>query len=292
MATAGWKKPEIGDAEALVEFLAREEYRCVSLSERLARGFSLGGARDRPGFAASFREPFKAPVGFWLHHDEVSIDGAALLCPKGSAWCLLPRNGRGIADLAAVFDPGGRLSSLSGPGEDVGPLSATIGRVPRIARRYALMRSCGEIAPLAAPEGVGIRRASMRDIPSLCSLHGAYEKEEMPEAPRSCLPSLLERMVGMLRRQVVVIASLDGLPVGKANTNARGLSTDQLGGIYVRPEARNRGIGAFMTGSLAAMLRHENRSVCLYVRPENGEAERMYGKLGFDEAGSYAAFHF
>ena len=292
MATVGWKKPEAGDEETLAEFLIREEYRCVTISERLRRGFSSGGAEDRLDFRARFSASFKAPKGFWLHYGETSVDGAALLCPNGSAWCILPRNGKGIADLASVFDPARRLSSLSGPGEDVGLLGAAMGLSPQTARLYSLMRAGEEIAPLAQPEGVDIRRASMRDIPSLCSLHGAYEEEEMPEAPRSCLPSLLERMAGMLRRQVVLIASLDGLPVGKANTNARGLSTDQLGGIYVRPEARGRGIGAFVTGSLAAMLRRENRKVCLYVRPENEEAGRMYKKLGFAEAGSYAAFHF
>jgi len=154
------------------------------------------------------------------------------------------------------------------------------------------MHANADILPRFQSPGMEIRRASMKDIVTLCSLHGAYEEEEMPKAPWFRLPSLPERMVGMLKRQIVVIASVDGRPVGKANTNARGLRTDQLGGIYVRPEARNKGIGTLMVSGLSSMLRNENRDVCLYVRPENGAARRIYGKLGFADAGSYAAFHF
>jgi predicted GNAT family acetyltransferase len=71
-----------------------------------------------------------------------------------------------------------------------------------------------------------------------------------------------------------------------------GLRTDQLGGIYVKPDERKKGIGTFMVGNLVTMLRNGNRDVCLYVRLDNGAARRIYGKLGFVDAGSYAALHF
>ncbi|HWP68974.1 MAG TPA: GNAT family N-acetyltransferase [Rectinemataceae bacterium] len=286
-----WKKPDLGDMTSLADFLAREEYRCVTLSEHMTRRFSLGGATARAKFGGS---------GLcWLHHGEaqegsaeITVDGAVFVDSNAASWCLLPREGGEIADLARRFVASSRLASLSGPGEDVTRLCALFGRPPLAERHYDLMKAKAGIPTPSKSAGVEIRRASMRDIAALCSLHGAYEEEELPKALRFRLPSLPERMVGLLRRQVVVLAFMDGRAVGKANTNARGLRTDQLGGIYVRPEARNKGVGTLMVSGLSAILRDESRGICLYVRPDNRSAKRMYAKLGFVDAGSYAAYHF
>jgi hypothetical protein len=217
----GWKRSEQGDMAQLAEFLEREEYRCVTLSEHLLQLFSFRGT--------TCRMRSKSTQECWIHYGEtedgkgeITINGIAVMNSNGAAWCLLPREGDETADLAGKFDVTGRLASLSGPEEDAERLRASIARIPLSVGHYSLMRSTIGTQAQFQPAGIRIRRASMRDIVAVCSLHAAYEEEELPKAPRHLMPSLPERMAGLLKRQVVVLAFLEGRLAGKANTNARG----------------------------------------------------------------------
>ncbi|HWR12867.1 MAG TPA: GNAT family N-acetyltransferase [Rectinemataceae bacterium] len=184
-------------------------------------------------------------------------------------------------------------------GESVGETTGQL--VGETAVEPAGRRSQNAFAGTAAGRGtkilfregdIEIRRASALEFPSLCALHEAYEDEEMEGRQRFFSTLLPERVFTMLRRQIAVVAFWKGRGVGKANTNARGIHTDQLGGIYVSREFRNRGIGGIMVGSLCALLESRGRETCLYVKPDNEPALALYAALGFAEAGAYAAYVF
>lgn len=274
---------------------------------------------DGHSAAASAGDEAGAPAGYVAGASvgDGAVDGAALLRHDGSGWCILPRDGSGLKEFTELARGTGGLFSLTGPGEDLERIAAALSLTPSDTRRYILMRfppvgaarsgadaasSIGSaISGSSAARGtrilskrgsIEIRRASVLDFPALCSLHDAYENEEISTRHRLFSTALPERIMSMLKKQIVVLAFSEGKAIGKANTNARGILTDQLGGIYVSPDARRRGVGAAMVGSLVALLRGQGRGVCLYLRPDNDPARRLYEKLGFFEAGSYASFCF
>lgn len=308
-ARAGWIRPTPEYSLPLFEFLKAREYRCVALSERLKRWADLDASRIR----------FRALEGNkpWIHRggvlpsvacperDPETIDGAALLQPDGRGLCILPETEDGLRGFVALAGASRPLSSLIGPAEALDKVAMMLEVKPLEAKKYLLMLLQTSESPGSPPERGGfganpsalkgkleIRRATIRDFARLCSMHEAYEREEMGSREPLFAASLPERILGILRKQIAVVAMLDGTIVGKANTNARGVGVDQLGGVYVSPEARRGGIGSMMVESLVSYLSSLGRGVCLYVRPENEAARRLYIKLGFVGAGSYAAYRF
>lgn len=120
------------------------------------------------------------------------------------------------------------------------------------------------------------------DIDALYPLQEAYEREEV--LPQGAVFNSAACRLGLerlLQDQVVYGAELDGRVVAKANTNARAFTRAQLGGIYVLPAYRRRGIAARLTAHLACRLQEEGLTVGLFVKTRNAAALRAYDKIGF-----------
>ena len=293
----------------LSTFLIEEEYRCIALSERLRSWLERGGISGR----------FRGLDGSkpWIHCGEIPsaaaivsegsgfVDGVALLRPDGTGFCILPESAEGVRGFASIVRAAGTLSSLTGMGEDLERIAVALGVSPLEARSYLLMRfnanasrglpffGLSQGANLSpGNQEIEVRRATVRDFSSLCSLHEAYEREEIGSRQLLFAASLPERIMRILGKQIAVVATIKGKIVGKANTNARGLRSDQIGGVYVIPELRRRGVGALMVGSLTSLLAASGRGICLYVRPENEGACRLYAALGFIQAGTYGSCSF
>lgn len=142
-------------------------------------------------------------------------------------------------------------------------------------------------APRRLP-GLVLRRPNEADIDALFPLQAAYEQEEIlpPNAafnPASCRLAL-ERII---RREYTIAACLKGRIVGKANTNAESFTRYQIGGVYVHPDFRGRGIAAVMTAALVEELIARGKGVSLFVKKQNAPARAVYHRIGFMNAGDY-----
>ncbi len=213
-----------------------------------------------------------------------SSSAAALAFRSGGILHLL-LNGRALPAAAADRS----VRSLQGLAADVESAEAVMaargfGSPERID--YRLMSLSGPPSAEAlegGPEGLVIRPYGPGDgAQELYPLQEAYEREEVlpPGAVfngAACRLGL-ERL---LREQTVYGAELDGRVVAKANTNARAFTRAQLGGIYVLPEYRRRGIAARLTARLSRDLQNEGWTVGLFVKTRNAAALRAYEKIGF-----------
>ncbi len=113
--------------------------------------------------------------------------------------------------------------------------------------------------------------------------------ERNPEAFQATLhdevTEPLDRIADRLRRAAVFGAFVDGRLVGTAGFFAhQGEKVRHKGvlwGMYVRPEARGRGIGAALVEHVIAHARTEVEILALSVVTENAAARRIYERLGF-----------
>jgi ribosomal protein S18 acetylase RimI-like enzyme len=156
---------------------------------------------------------------------------------------------------------------------------------------YDLMRMKGPPNPEAlgaGPAGLRIRRPRPSDMDALYLLQAGYEQEEVlpqgaPFNPAYCRMTL----ENLAAREQLLAAELDGRLVGKINTSARAFSRCQIGGVYVHPDYRGRGIALSMTAAFAGFLDGACRELTLFVKKRNAAARAVYRKTGFAFAGDY-----
>jgi ribosomal protein S18 acetylase RimI-like enzyme len=140
----------------------------------------------------------------------------------------------------------------------------------------------------AGPPGLVLRKPEYTDMDSLFLLQSAYEQEEvLPQGavfnPASCRLSLEHT----LAREQMLAAELGGRLVGKINTNALSFSRYQIGGVYVLPGYRGRGIALRMIGVFTDALISQGKGVTLFVKKQNPEAQAVYRRAGFTWQADY-----
>jgi len=136
--------------------------------------------------------------------------------------------------------------------------------------------------------GLIIRKPQSSDIDALAALQAAYEQEEV-------IPSAAEFNAAVSRlnterifsKEQMLVAELNGRLIGKINTNAAAFSRYQVGGVYVAPDYRGRGIARRMAGEFISGLVAQGRGISLFVKKSNPCARRVYQRIGFEIAGDY-----
>jgi GNAT superfamily N-acetyltransferase len=136
--------------------------------------------------------------------------------------------------------------------------------------------------------GLVIRRPKVADIDDLFPLQQDYEVQEViPRGgvfnPAACRRSL-ELLVG---EGMMLIAELEGHIAGKININAQSFTRFQIGGVYVLPELRNRGIARAMTAALIRKYGPLKQKFSLFVKKTNAPARRVYHNIGFAKIADY-----
>jgi ribosomal protein S18 acetylase RimI-like enzyme len=184
-----------------------------------------------------------------------------------------------------------RVHSVMGMKASVLAVETELRKRPFASIDYHMMvMDLGPWRPQAGqgPRALTVRKAFPEDTDALFALQRAYELEEVYLDPRQFddrrCRSLLRRG---LREELVYMAELGGVPVAKAGTNARGFTTDQIGGVFTRPDLRHRGAARAVMTALLEHVRRDRRQACLFVKKDNAPAIRLYLGLGFDVRGEY-----
>jgi GNAT superfamily N-acetyltransferase len=275
-----WRQAQHGDLAGLLALGCSAEWRSVPFTARLRRD---NASWLPPRWESSVLVHRPAPGA--------AADAALLLTATGLLLPVLGTSGPG--DRAPPPFPAWprlrrALHSVMGPLPELFWAEAGIARWPRHTIDYHLMvlsRERFRAAPALtkpAPHGLRLRPASSKDAAALYPLQRDYELEEVLIAPGHFYPkACLANLRGQLRRQIVVVAELEGRAVAKAGTNARGFSVDQIGGVFTVEGERNRGIGHAAMRALLERIFREKESACLFVKKSNQPAIALYRRLGF-----------
>jgi predicted GNAT family acetyltransferase len=268
-----WEKARRQDLQELLAVLLEQEWRAVPLTARLLR-------EGRAALPLSLEATLHLYRGPRLS-GALLLTQAGLLLPVFAPGAELPRD-----PLPRQRDLWSRLYSVMGPSREVAWLEGLAPERPGASVDYHLMiLGQGELAaeqPPSGPAGLVIRRAGPEDFPALLPLQVCYELEEVVVRPdRFNEQSCRQNLKNTLRRQLVLVAEVDGRAVAKAGTNARGFRVDQIGGVYTEEALRRSGVGFRVMHVLLRQILAEKQAVSLFVKRSNQAALALYRKLGF-----------
>jgi ribosomal protein S18 acetylase RimI-like enzyme len=138
------------------------------------------------------------------------------------------------------------------------------------------------------PAGLVFRRPGVVDTDALFELQAAYEKEEILPQGSSFNPAACRlNLQRILEEEQILAAGIDGRLVGKINTSSRSFTRRQIGGVYVHPDYRGRGIARRMAAEFIRPLITEGWGITLFVKKKNAAARAVYQNLGFRLLGDY-----
>lgn len=261
--------------EPLMRFLGPLEAGCVSFTEKLVENRRLA---------------LPSPRGYTLiarlergHR----VTGAILQSHNGLYYPVLdPAQTVVEADaVRRLARATRRIYSIMGRSGDVRALEEAFRRPPLQYLEYHLMAQTEpppEVPLPRLPREMRIREASERDARRLFDIQKKYEIEEVLLPGNTFSPTAaMQHLKQTLRDQLVLVAELEETPVGKANTNARGVFFDQIGGVFTERALRSRGIATALMLRLLERLASESKNASLFVKKDNAAALRMYRNIGF-----------
>jgi ribosomal protein S18 acetylase RimI-like enzyme len=143
------------------------------------------------------------------------------------------------------------------------------------------------------PGDTGLRAATLADLELLVPACAAAHREEIGIDPLRRDP---EGFRWRTRAQIDEGRSWiwveGGVIAFKAEASAWTPSAVQLQQVWVDPSVRNRGYAKRAMNDLCRVLLARAPSVCLFVRPENGAAIRVYEGIGMRRTISYRSLIF
>lgn len=270
-----WVTLTPGRLGELMRFLGPREAYCAAFTERM-----LAGGRT------VIPDPREHRVHVRLN-DSGKVNGAILQSISGLYYPVLGEGECRVEPAAteALRRATRRIYSIMGRLSDVRALEEILPRRPVQAVEYHLMvqdEPPPELPLPRLPASMSIHRSSITDADLLFPIQKQYEMEEVLLPGNSFNPvASLNHLREMLRTQVVVHATISGVAVAKAGTNARGLFYDQLGGVFTHRSLRSRGVGTALMLRLLGHLAAERKTATLFVKKDNAAAVRMYRNLRF-----------
>ena len=131
------------------------------------------------------------------------------------------------------------------------------------------------------PTETGLRAATLDDLDRLVPACAAAHREEIGIDPLRRDPDGFRwRTRAQIEERRSWLWLEDGVILFKAEASAWTPSAVQLQQVWVDPEVRNRGHAQRAMRHLCRVLLERVPIVCLFVRPENAAAIRVYEKIG------------
>lgn len=286
-----WSVAGPQDLDPILEFLENREHTCVPFVSHLLKD-------GKPSFPTRIK---KRIFKLESRRDRGTISGLVLQTTFGFVFPVLdtpeaeqePR----LRELSRRLRKGFfQAVTVMGRKSDVARIEKLLGRDPDTQVTYYIMARIGGPPPRSAPppSGYTFRRADSRDLDALLPLQAAYEKEEVIVDGREVNHSVVyHNMRTALEHHITYVAELnDGTPVAKASTNARGLTYDQIGGVYTVPQERNKGIGRELMRYLMEDVHAAGKNTTLFVKQHNTPALSMYQRLGFEQKNEFAISYY
>jgi ribosomal protein S18 acetylase RimI-like enzyme len=143
------------------------------------------------------------------------------------------------------------------------------------------------------PGESGLRAATLSDLDLLVRTSAAAFFEEVGIDGYARDPTLFEwRTRSQIEDGRSWLWEEGGQILFKAEASAWTESAVQLQQVWVDPVLRGRGYAKQGLGDLCRLLLESTPAVCLFVRPENEPAIRLYESLGMRRVGSYRSLIF
>jgi ribosomal protein S18 acetylase RimI-like enzyme len=229
---------------------------------------------------------------------------------------------RGLGRFSALEDGAGRLSALCHVGANVVPSGRGCAAFAEATvRGQARMiigeeRAVGELWEAAAPRlprprddrpgqpvyalrvppepgETGLRPARLADLERLVPACAAAHREEIGIDPLARDPDGFRwRTRAQIEEGRSWIWLEEGLIRFKAEASAWTPSAVQLQQVWVDPEVRGRGYARRALRDLCRFLLEQVPCVCLFVRPENTPALRLYDGIGMTRELAYRSLIF
>ncbi len=283
-----WFQAGLADKDSLIKFLKTSEYNWTNFSDYLKEIYKS-------------RKLFKVKDIIFVKKENrkaAAISGAAMCTKYG---LFLPalleaeseNDTHGINRIHKIA--GKRVYSAMGRSQSLEFFNSLYAEYCETRVDYQLLTLAKPVIKPDKPAvpGLEIEKCSIDDIGRLYPIHKAYEIEEVLLDPKKYNPSLSYYVLQKsLMHHLVFAATLQGTPIARAATNARGFHWDQLGGIYTERQYRNKGISSYLVYGLISEIQKQSRNVCLFVKEDNKAAIRVYKKLGFQEQGPFQIRYF
>jgi ribosomal protein S18 acetylase RimI-like enzyme len=145
------------------------------------------------------------------------------------------------------------------------------------------------------PEGedTGLRDARPGDLELLLPACAGTHLEELGVDPlERDAAGFRRRTLGQIHEKRSWLWVEDGTILFKAEASAWTPSAVQLQQVWVDPEVRNQGYAQRGLRHLSRLLLESTPAVCLFVRPENAAAIRVYEAVGMRRRGYYRSVLF
>jgi ribosomal protein S18 acetylase RimI-like enzyme len=146
-----------------------------------------------------------------------------------------------------------------------------------------------------APEGdpTGLRAATLEDLDLLLPACAATHEGELGIDPlRRDADGFRRRTVSQIEEGRSWLWAENGSILFKAEASAWTPSAVQLQQVWVDPDMREHGYGKRGLRDLCRLLLERTPAVCLFVRPENEAAIRLYEAIGMRHVGMYRSVLF
>jgi ribosomal protein S18 acetylase RimI-like enzyme len=146
-----------------------------------------------------------------------------------------------------------------------------------------------------APQGdsTGLRAATLDDLDLLLPACAATHEEELGIDPLQRDPDgFRRRTISQIDEGRSWLWAEEGAILFKAEASAWTPSAVQLQQVWVDSGMRRRGYATRGLSDLCRLLLERVPAVCLFVRPENEAAIRLYEKIGMGHVGMYRSVLF